>query len=79
MTSSSLVMKRNGKTFVYTGKYAWKKANAEALRKKANKAGYTTKVVPLKTKIKKKTGYGIYAQAKTTKSKRYDYVWVKKK
>jgi len=27
---------------------------------KAIKAGYTTKVVPLKTKIKNKTGYGKY-------------------
>ena len=78
MTQSAMI-KRDGKKFVYTGKYAWKKANAEALRKKAIKAGYNPRVVKLKTKIKSKTGYGLYAQAKTTKSKRYDYVWVKKK
>jgi len=77
--TQSTVIKRNGKKFIYTGKYAWKKANADALSKKAKKLGYNTKIVKLKTKLKKKTGYGIYAQAKTTKSKRYDYVWVKKK
>jgi len=61
------------KKYAFTGRHSWTKATALKRKKKAEKLGYKVKIVPLRTRIKRKKAYGFFAQVKK-KGKRYNYV-----